>query len=423
MSSKSFVVTGFFVLIVVPLYVEALLKRLNAEKERAELANREKSRFLANISHEIRTPLNAVVGFSSLLNKVDERGKQKEIVGRIQDASDSLTDLVEGVLDFSSIESGHIRLKKDVFDLRGLLDSVGGMFSLQAGRKGVEYSTDIGPHVPRYVLGDSQRLRQVLVNLIGNAVKFTVKGEIRVSVRSIKSDADRHLIRFEVRDTGPGIHEDFFPHIFGRFKQADDSAKRLHGGTGLGTAISKALVELMGGEIGLESSYGKGSCFWFTVQFGVPLEDNVPVTHGCLAADTEIQPVSADGASFRVLVAEDSEINRAVFMNMFELLGVEARYAESGPAALELLRNESFNLMFLDIQMPGMSGLEVIARYHDSTAIFDRVPIVVITGDATEDIREECERLGVRSFLPKPIGLDRLRQVITEFISDRVRGE
>ena len=133
--------------------------------------------------------------------------------------------------------------------------------------------------------------------------------------------------------------------------------------------------------------------------------------------------MSADGASFRVLVAEDSEINRAVFMNMFELLGVEARYAESGPAALELLRNESFNLMFLDIQMPGMSGLEVIARYHDSTAIFDRVPIVVITGDATEDIREECERLGVRSFLPKPIGLDRLRQVITEFISDRVRGE
>jgi len=171
------------------------------------------------------------------------------------------------VLDFFLIESGRIRLKKDVIDLRELVDSVEGMFSLQAARKGVNYATDMDSALPQFVFCDAQRLRQVLVNLIGNAVKFAVEGRVGVSVQGVKPDGHSHLVRFEVQDTGPGIHENFLPHVFGRFKQADDSARRLHGGGGLGTAISKTLVELLGGEIGLESHYGKGSCFWFTVPF------------------------------------------------------------------------------------------------------------------------------------------------------------
>ena len=412
-------------LIVVPLYVEALLKRLNAEKERAELANQEKSRFLANISHEIRTPLNAVVGFSSLLNKVEDREKQKQIVARIQDASDSLTDLIEGVLDFSRIESGHIRLKKEVVDLRALLDSVGGMFSLQAGRKGLGYATDIDPALPQFVFSDKQRLRQVLVNLIGNAVKFTVEGKVDVSVRNLKFDGVHHRVRFEVRDTGPGIHEDFHPDVFGRFKQADDSARRPHGGTGLGTAISRTLVELMGGEIGLESHHGEGSCFWFEIPLEVPPEGEVRTSQASKAGkvDTDTRLVLADGTPIRVLVTEDSEINRQVFMNMFEQLGVVGRFAGSGPVALDILRKETFNLLIMDIQMPGMSGLEMIEHYHETTPVADRAPVAVITGDATADIRDECERLGVRAFLPKPVSLDELRQVIADCVLVRKPDE
>lgn len=409
-------ITGVMLLSVIPMYVAVMLKRLQAEKERAELANQEKTRFLANISHEIRTPLNAVVGFSSLLDRVEDREKQKQIVGQIQDASESLTDLVEGVLDFSRIESGNIRLKKEVIDLRKLLDSVGGMFSLQAGRKGVAYSVEVDPVLAQIIWCDAQRLRQVLVNLIGNAVKFTMAGKVSVLVQAASSAEGRDLIRFEVLDTGPGISEDFRPHIFGRFKQADDSARRLHGGTGLGTAISKTLVELMGGEIGVDSRHGIGSCFWFEIPCEVPSDSDIHERRAAGADGTEMHLVTAEGAPIRVLVAEDSEINRYVFMNMFELLGVEARYAESGPVALEMLKNEDFNLLIMDIQMPGMSGLEVIGHYHAATAEALRVPVVVITGDATAEIQEECAQLGVRSFLAKPVGLDRLRQVITEFV-------
>ena len=406
--------TGMMLLSVVPMYVAVMLKRLQQAKDAAEIASREKSRFLANISHEIRTPLNAIVGFSSMLDKVDDQVEQRRMIRHINNASESLMDLVESVLDLSRIEAGQLRIQMSHIDIRTMLQSIEGLFSLQTRNNGVEYATFIAPDIPPYVLGDMQRLRQVLVNLIGNAVKFTTDGKIKVSVKAVDVNGNYPKLRFEVQDTGPGIPHDFQHNIFDRFRQVDDSAQRQHGGTGLGTAIAKNLVELMGGKIGLHSSFGSGSCFWFTI----PLQ---AVSGATRTIDAQIDarvdtPERAPGkARARVLIAEDSEINRYVYRSMCQLLNVDVEFADSGAQALELLANEDFRLMILDMQMPGMSGIDVINHYNESTDVDERVPIVVITGDATNEIREECEQLGVSGFLPKPIGVEKMRELMSRY--------
>ncbi|MGB5260480.1 MAG: ATP-binding protein [Gammaproteobacteria bacterium] len=391
-----------------------MLKRLQEAKDAAEMASREKSRFLANISHEIRTPLNAIVGFGSLLGRVDDPDEQQRMIGHINNASESLMDLVDGVLDLSRIEAGQLRMQLSQVDIRAMMQSIEGMFSLQTGKQGLAYSTCISDELPRFVMADMQRLRQVLVNLVGNAVKFTGNGKIQVSVTAENLDGQHPVLRFDIQDTGPGIPRDFQEKIFDRFKQVDDSAQRQHGGAGLGTAIARNLVELMGGKIGLQSSYGKGSRFWFTI----PLETDMAGEQRAdrQAGATLKEPEFTPGISRpRVLIAEDSEINRYVYQSMFQLFDVDVMFAESGAQALDLLDKESVRLMILDMQMPGMSGIDVINRYHESTNVVDRVPIVVITGDATEEIKGECERLGVSAFLPKPIGIERMRDLLGQY--------
>ncbi len=259
------VIAGVVVLAIVPAYVAVLLRRLILEKQRAEIANKEKTRFLANVSHEIRTPLNAIVGFSSMLGRVTDEAKRSQITRNIKDASKSLTTLIEGVLDFSEIESGHTQIKKEAFNLYALVRSIEGMFSMQVEQSGVRYITDIDDLVPPCINGDAGRLRQILVNLVGNAVKFTTAGEIRVRIRRTGMHNNRGQLLFEVIDTGIGIPEALQARIFERFRQADDSVQRKYGGTGLGTAIAKRLVELMDGSIGVDSQEHKGSRFWFQI--------------------------------------------------------------------------------------------------------------------------------------------------------------
>lgn len=414
-----FSVTGIILLSVIPLYVSFMLKRLQREKERAEIANREKSRFLANISHEIRTPLNALVGFSSLLGNPDDISRQSRYIEGIQDAAKSLLALVNGVLDFSRIESGVVTLENTQVNLKQISDSLYRMFSIQAEKKGNAIVCRIEPDVPPVILCDANRLRQILINLLGNANKFTNNGHIQLTVKKAVAQQGQHVIRFDIQDTGVGISEDFQGYIFERFRQADDSAQRQHGGTGLGTAIARHLVELMGGEIGLESRLGRGSRFWFTLPCILPPDaDRVP--EGSCSVLATAPPLLLDGRQIRVLVAEDSEMNRHVYRGMLGLLGIEASYADSGPVALHKLKTESPDVMILDIQMPGMSGQEVIRKYHESTDAAARVPIIIVTGDATADIQDECEQLGARSFLTKPVELDRLRHVIAGLASERV---
>lgn len=410
-------ITGMMLLSVIPVYVAVMLKRLQDAKQLAETASREKSRFIANISHEIRTPLNAIVGFSSMMNRVDDIVQHRQMAVRIKEASDSLMDLIEGVLDFSRIESGHVRLKPVLTDLRGLLGSIEGMFSLQTEGKGLHYSTVIDPQVPARIVCDRQRLRQVLVNLIGNAVKFTETGGIDVLARLECSPDAGDSLRFEVIDTGIGIKQEFHAHIFDRFRQADDTAQRQHGGTGLGTAIAKNLVELMGGRIGMDSRYGSGSRFWFTLPLQLPTAQQQARYAAMTENRRRLQEFGSgapEGAS--ILIAEDSDINRYVYSTMFGYLGVSIDFAETGEIALAKLGHSGYDLLIVDMQMPGMSGIDIIKRYYAATPESRRIPIVMITGDATADVEQSCEQLGVQAFLAKPVTLEKLHELATAYI-------
>ena len=534
-------ITGIMLLSIIPLYVALMLNRLQKEKERAEAASREKSRFLANISHEIRTPLNAVMGFSSMLGKADEKTEQLRIIAHINDASKSLMSLLGGVLDFSRIEAGHVQLKREQFDLYNLVYSVASMLSIQAEDKGVRFITDLDASVPVFVKGDSGRLRQVLVNLLGNAIKFTNIGEIRLRVSKQSQGLLVSRILFEVSDTGIGISSDMQSRIFERFQQADDSVQRKYGGTGLGTAISKRLVELMGGEIGLESKEFQGSRFWFDIPLPAMstrmqdksnermlLPDFLVITRACrrdigdssaagmqesvaravgsygdwssfkaakenmegrcLLVDCEGQDAGdldelvrdarksgaclisyhpntrlreallrtgfhvvlssleyldnalhygaclqagetaikttedcaqqiAQYADLRILVADDCRLNRYVMKDMLNRLGVVPDVAVSGTAALERLRKQEYDIIMLDIQMPGLSGFDVIKEYRKLHPSAESVPIVVITGDATQEVYDECTQLGVSRFLLKPVDHRKLAHAISGLIS------
>jgi CheY-like chemotaxis protein/two-component sensor histidine kinase len=385
-----------------------MLKRLQKEKERAEAANREKTRFLANVSHEVRTPLNAIVGFSGMLDKTDDRVEQKRCTKHIKDASNSLMALVDGVLDFSRIESGHVKIKQDAVNLYELLDSVEGMFSVQAQEKGLEYQLKVDASLPANIRGDKYRLQQILVNLVGNAIKFTNEGVVGIHVTKIRLEEGTEQILFEIVDTGEGIQPEVQPHIFERFRQADDSVQRRHGGTGLGTAIAKHLVELMHGKIGLESEPGKGSRFWFSIPL---VEGQQEESKSFSKPDYQFRP-GENNKMPELLVADDSELNRHVMKDMLEKTGVHAEFSESGVQALEKLGSHAYDMIILDVQMPGMSGFEVIDKFRYELNGNPDVPFVVITGDATLEVQDECDRLGVAKLMLKPVDYDELRYTI-----------
>src|SRR2546421_773087 len=374
---------------------KAAEQAMRAARDLAERVARARSAFLANMSHEIRTPMNAVLGFVELVLDTDLQVEQRRALELVRSSSEALLTILNDILDYSKIEAEHLELESIPFDLPKVVHATATLLAVRAREKHLELTVDVPPDVPQMVRGDPTRLRQVLMNLIGNAIKFTEQGEVDVSASIIQRDGDRAAVQFRVRDTGIGISEDQLGTIFQEFTQADASMTRRYGGTGLGLAISRRLVALMAGELAVTSEVGRGSEFSFALTF--PLEAG--------AQATARAAVSLGGR--RLLVVDDNETNRRIVRDMLGAEGMAVHEASRADAGLEALRRAArartpYDLAILDAQMPDQDGFELATAIRADRAL-TATRLLILTSAGQRGDGERCRQLGIQAYLTKPI--------------------
>jgi signal transduction histidine kinase/ActR/RegA family two-component response regulator len=365
----------------------------------AQEASRLKGEFLANMSHEIRTPMNGILGMSALGLEASTPEEQKECLELVKASADSLLSLLNDILDLSKIEAGRLDLDPAPFTLREFMDNTARFMRAVAQRKGLDLDWHVAPEVPAAVAGDSSRLRQVLLNLLGNAIKFTGTGTVKLEASLQSGEGPLMLLRFSVTDTGLGIPVEKQQMIFEAFSQADGSTARKYGGTGLGLAISSRIVKLMGGKIWVDSHPGEGSTFSFTAYFGKASE---PEAHGESPLPAPVQ--ETESSPLRILLAEDNAVNQKLAVKLLEKRGHRVTVGADGQMALDLFEKGGFDLILMDVQMPGMDGLEATAAIRDRERGTGRhIPIIAMTAHAGHGYAEKCLAAGMDGYVTKPI--------------------
>ena len=398
--------------------VNSISKLLVAAEEARETALRAtdaKSAFLATITHEIRTPMTGVLGISDALLETDLPDENRDQIATIKRLSETLVSMVNDILDYSKIEAGKLSLEVLDFNLPSVAIDTHLLFTSSAMKKNIQFSFDVDSSLPNQLQGDPTRLRQVVTNFVGNALKFTpVGGSIRLSVKSVADG----FVRFEVVDTGPGIAADARERIFGRFNQADETVSRHHGGTGLGLSICKQIAELMKGRIGVESEVGKGSTFWFEV----PLAKASNVTDVITGATPRTANPNANlGTGYRLLLAEDNEVNQKILVGQLTRMGFHVQVAANGREAVQAFSAQSFDLLLMDCEMPELDGFAATREIRIIEVAQGRspLPILALTGHSGQEMIEKCIGAGMSLVLTKPIRIEKLANHLRESLPQR----